>query len=730
MTDQFRFDNPIVPGSIWDKESNFNVPVISPVGNGPKGDKGDKGDPFTYRDFTKKQLDELSGKVASVGNKSEDAYFTTTLASTTTIPIPIADFDDFDLLFVDVEGLDLAENVDYTIQGSNIVLAQPITHTGVKVHFRALSYEIPSGDKTIMNIMGRKDYNTVAEMQADENLEAGDICHTLGFHAAGDGGAAWYKIKTFDTEDNINCFKLANGKFATQSGEKKADKNNAFNSDDYGNQLDSDYQRYTYPNLINWGQLKEAPYIKCTQNKSVDFLAHWYNDFGLQRTALAPNMEQGNYKWYDWSWNFPSLQTYDEAREPLFGDYPGDNATVLDWVCYWLIQSGVTGVVFPNQINNITNWSDPANYNYWYYVLFNQVKNFNTLKYVLPIGFTTSEIAINAIDNIVLNILERYPHPYVYTYNGKKYCTVYCWDMQLIRGVFDNYSGITNTLAHFRSLTESIKTLGYDGMLILGRNTGSAWNDYLGFDNGEDFAILTSEYSHLYYNGEVPSPWGTDVQIEYNYSYENYVNNVVLPNSKTQCLNLITSLESSTAHPSTYNMNGSTPDLFAKLVNKTISQIEANNMHPICTIYNVSEWAEGGPGLIPNKKDGFGYLNAISQAASENKSIIDIDDLKNTFINEVFSNNKNFFRNSALFTIARGESKTIEVSLNNLYDYRDSLLQYAVIPSVVTTTPTYGLRWGCSVNFGTKRCYFKLHVDDDTYEEAYEGTVSLLIIKK
>jgi lysophospholipase L1-like esterase len=160
MTDQFRFDNPIVPGSIWDEKSDFNIPVVSPVGNGPKGDKGDKGDPFTYKDFTKRQLDQLSSKVASVGNKSEDAYFTTTLASTTTIPIPIVDYDDFDLLFVDVEGLDLAENVDYTIQGSNIVLTQPITHTGVKVHFRALSYKVPDGIK----------YNLIAPT-FDEHIE-------------------------------------------------------------------------------------------------------------------------------------------------------------------------------------------------------------------------------------------------------------------------------------------------------------------------------------------------------------------------------------------------------------------------------------------------------------------------------------------------------------------------------------------------------------------------------
>lgn len=198
-----------------------SVPLFSTVGKGPQGEQGEQGTQgsqgktgpqgpqgergvqgpqgvpgrdLTFNDLTSDQLDVIYRHASAVGNKSEDAYFTTTLASTTTIPIPIADFDDFDLLFVDVEGLDLAENVDYTIQGSNIVLTEPITHTGVKVHFRALSYEIPSGNKVLNKYDYGKYYRTVAEMKADDTLEAGDICHTNGFHESDDGGAAWYEI--------------------------------------------------------------------------------------------------------------------------------------------------------------------------------------------------------------------------------------------------------------------------------------------------------------------------------------------------------------------------------------------------------------------------------------------------------------------------------------------------------------------------------------------------------
>lgn len=190
MTDQFKFDNPIIPGSIWDKKSDFTVPVVSPVGAGPKGAKGDK---LLFSDLTENDIDHIRQGIANSVNVSQDAVYTTT-ALTTQITIPIQDFDaDFDMLFVDVNGLDLSEHGDYEIVGNKIVLTTAIP-AGQDVHFRVLKYLIPDGDKTINITDNRKDYNTVAEMQADTTLQPGDICHTLGYYAAGDGGAAWYKI--------------------------------------------------------------------------------------------------------------------------------------------------------------------------------------------------------------------------------------------------------------------------------------------------------------------------------------------------------------------------------------------------------------------------------------------------------------------------------------------------------------------------------------------------------
>ncbi len=48
------------------------------------------------------------------------------------------------------------------------------------------------------------------------------------------------------------------------------------------------------------------------------------------------------------------------------------------------------------------------------------------------------------------------------------------------------------------------------------------------------------------------------------------------------------------------------------MVLSTIKVIKTHNLPKIFTVYNVAEWAEGGPGLQPNQRDGFGYLEAIS----------------------------------------------------------------------------------------------------------------------
>lgn len=75
----------------------------------------------------------------------------------------------------------------------------------------------PRGEKGERGFPGkasRKDFETVKKMVAEQSLEAGDICRTLGFHEAGDGGAAWYKIVSHAEPNDMDILELDSGLFA------------------------------------------------------------------------------------------------------------------------------------------------------------------------------------------------------------------------------------------------------------------------------------------------------------------------------------------------------------------------------------------------------------------------------------------------------------------------------------------------------------------------------------
>lgn len=58
-------------------------------------------------------------------------------------------------------------------------------------------------------------FDTVADMQAAADLENGMVCHTNGFHASGDGGAAYYKVSNTGTSNGMDVLALQNNLFAT-----------------------------------------------------------------------------------------------------------------------------------------------------------------------------------------------------------------------------------------------------------------------------------------------------------------------------------------------------------------------------------------------------------------------------------------------------------------------------------------------------------------------------------
>ena len=112
------------------------VIILSTLGQGPRGEKGDS---FEFEDFTQEQLDWLRSGVSSVYNyRKAEATYHTVGENTSTIQIPISGYTANDMLFVDIEGLSLAEGEDYTINNGSIVLTHPITHDSTSVNFKAL----------------------------------------------------------------------------------------------------------------------------------------------------------------------------------------------------------------------------------------------------------------------------------------------------------------------------------------------------------------------------------------------------------------------------------------------------------------------------------------------------------------------------------------------------------------------------------------------------------------
>ena len=104
---------------------------------GSTGAKGDKGDTFTYDDLTAAQIAELKQDVSTYYKKSESSY-TTTADGETTIPINISGFRSTDILIVDINGLTLIQDTEYTISGTNIVLTATTLPAGTVIHFVAL----------------------------------------------------------------------------------------------------------------------------------------------------------------------------------------------------------------------------------------------------------------------------------------------------------------------------------------------------------------------------------------------------------------------------------------------------------------------------------------------------------------------------------------------------------------------------------------------------------------
>ena len=110
---------------------NFTIPKGDTGATGPQGPKGD---PFTYKDFTAEQLEDLHEGITNYYKEYKSTYITTA-DNTTVIPINVTQYrNGIDLLSVHINGLQLIEGIDYTSETRNITLTKAVTKN-TPVHF-------------------------------------------------------------------------------------------------------------------------------------------------------------------------------------------------------------------------------------------------------------------------------------------------------------------------------------------------------------------------------------------------------------------------------------------------------------------------------------------------------------------------------------------------------------------------------------------------------------------
>lgn len=125
-------------------------------------------------------------------------------------------------------------------------------------------------------------YETVADMQADKDLQEGMIAHTNGFRSAGDGGAAYYKVNSIGTANGMDVLELQDGLFATLVNEIP---NRVYDSNSLTAAL-SDTMQYIYEGKsfdsfstidltsYNEATLKKKIFKNCVFNLNVPLFAY------------------------------------------------------------------------------------------------------------------------------------------------------------------------------------------------------------------------------------------------------------------------------------------------------------------------------------------------------------------------------------------------------------------------------------------------------------------------
>jgi len=363
---------------------------------------------------------------------------------------------------------------------------------------------------------------------------------------------------------------------------------------------------------ITTGTFVSPPMSDASSTPGVDVMAFWYNDFGLECVRAAGGAI-GSTQWYTWQWaqTVGGAAAYDPTINPLLGWYRGDDPVVLDWICYWLREAGVKGILLSGRgtLQDTASWSSSNQQNYWMYQLFNNTPNFKGLSYVVNIasgGTLADSDALNA--NLQTNILPVYDNYHITNINGKNYGTIWSFDLAVLRtGVYGGTAAFETMLSGWATF---FRNRGLDGVCVLGRNSGNYTADTTAAKiNKARLADLGVQVFQVDYGAFTGVTAGTDpypTLVDNFYSGYQAVKYSRVPN-------IMTGRQSHGAyHPSGWVNTGTTPELFAVAAQQAAQMAVANETIPnIVTVYNVSEWGEGGPALQPTVGNGFGYLDAI-----------------------------------------------------------------------------------------------------------------------
>ncbi len=317
-----------------------------------------------------------------------------------------------------------------------------------------------------------------------------------------------------------------------------------------------------------------------------------------------------------------SAETYDPTRHPLLGWYFGDDATVLDWQCYWLQEYGMNQAALYTASELTDAWSDPANPNYWIYQVFNNTPNAKYMNFSMYVKspasynndtttYMTEESYRAAWWSTFEQVYFQYDNIYCYEVNGKEYPVVCIWDEKAVAynlgGRTDNSTGVANLTALYKDVAEAFKDQGYDGVCILARTpkfTGTSYAATVSDLRNNDVYWVGATYS---YNGIAAAESG----VTRNYTELVDAFDASLVNTDT-VFGVATSLHSSAAHSSTWVCPGSNALDFGRWIQKAVAATTADsNRTKIITCYNIAEWGEGGQSLQPSVANRFEYLEAV-----------------------------------------------------------------------------------------------------------------------